>query len=77
MTDSAWKVFKYGVFSGPYFPVEKPDKKKLCIWTLISQCDFKNFKTLSDFSTLFFTWLFHHRRIHRIAFIFLAFIKII
>ena len=24
---SAWKVFKYGVFSGPYFPTFRPEKK--------------------------------------------------
>ena len=23
---SAWKVFKYGVFSGPYFPAFRPEK---------------------------------------------------
>ena len=39
---TAWKVSKYGVFSGPCFPVfwlntgiqEKKDQKKLRIWTL-------------------------------------------
>ena len=32
---TAWKVSKYGVVSGPYFPVF--DLKKLCIWTLFTQ----------------------------------------
>ena len=43
--DTAWKVSKYGVFSGPYFPVfsrnaeiwENTDQKKLHIWTLFRQ----------------------------------------
>ena len=30
-----WKVFKYGVFSGPN--VGNKDKKKLRIWTLFTQ----------------------------------------
>ena len=48
---TAWKVSKYGVFSGPYFPVfglesvflysfrtqENTDQKKLRIWTLFTQ----------------------------------------
>ena len=49
-----WKVSKYGVFSGPYFPVfglnaerkspysgrilENTDQKKLRIWTFFTQC---------------------------------------
>ena len=37
--DTAWKVPKYGVFSGPYFPVfgriqENTDQKTLRLWTL-------------------------------------------
>ena len=53
---TVWKVSKYGVFSGPYFPLfrlnteiyskspysvgiqENTDQKKLCIWTLFTQC---------------------------------------
>ena len=38
---TVWKVCKYGVFSGPYFPVfglKKKDQKKLRIWTLFTQC---------------------------------------
>ena len=46
---TAWKVSKYGVFSGPYFPVldlnteiyskymKNTDQKKLVIWTLFTQ----------------------------------------
>ena len=39
---TAWKVSKYGVFSGPYFPVFSPNvekyrSEKLCIWTLFTQ----------------------------------------
>ena len=38
----AWKMSKYGFFSGPYFPVfglntGKYDQKKLRIWTLFTQ----------------------------------------
>ena len=50
---TAWKVSKYGVFSGPYFPAfgliperyysvrmrEKVDQKKLRNWTLFTQGD--------------------------------------
>ena len=49
MTFTIWKVSKYGVFSGPYFPVLskspysarvrcKMDQKKLPISTLFTQC---------------------------------------
>ena len=41
MIDTAWKVSKSGVFSGPY-PVrmqENMDQKKLSIWTLFTQCN--------------------------------------
>ena len=36
---TAWKVSKYGVFSGPYFPVFSPNtrkfgRKKIIFWTL-------------------------------------------
>ena len=39
---TAWKMPKYGVFSGPYFPVfrlnrEKYGPEKLCIWTFLTQ----------------------------------------
>ena len=39
---TAWKVSKYGVFSGTYFPYsvriqENTDQKKLYIWTLFTQ----------------------------------------
>ena len=39
--DTAWKVSKYGVISGPYFPVFglNTDHKQLCIWTLFTQWD--------------------------------------
>ena len=52
-TFTAWKMSKYGVFYGPYFPVfglnteicfvnsvqiqENTDQKKLRIWTLLTQ----------------------------------------
>ena len=32
---TAWKVSKYGVISGPYFPYS--DQKKFRIWTLSTQ----------------------------------------
>ena len=40
---TAWKWSKYGVFSGPYFPVFSPNTgkygpEKLRIWTLSTQC---------------------------------------
>ena len=40
---TARKVFKYGAFSGSYFPVlsantGNTDQKKLSIWTLFKQC---------------------------------------
>ena len=37
---TAWKVSKYGVFSGPYFPAFglNTDQEKLLIWTLFTQC---------------------------------------
>ena len=60
LVTTAWKVSKFGVFSGPYFPVfglntkinsinirkspysvwkqENTDQKKICIWTLLTQC---------------------------------------
>ena len=52
--DTAWKVSKYRVFSGPYFPYldwiwsispysvqmrENTDHKKLRIWTLFAPCE--------------------------------------
>ena len=42
-TYTTWKVSKYGVFSGSYFPVFSPnientDQKKHRIWTLSTQC---------------------------------------
>ena len=36
--NTAWKVSKYGVFSGLYFPVFGPEKI-LRIWTLFTQCN--------------------------------------
>ena len=35
----AWKVLKYGAFSGPYFPAFglNTDQRKLRIWTLFTQ----------------------------------------
>ena len=47
VNDNAWKVSKYGVFSGPYFPGESPysvrmrenkDQKKLRIWAFFTHC---------------------------------------
>ena len=35
---TVWKVSKYGVSSGPYFPAKKTDQKKPRIWTLFMQC---------------------------------------
>ena len=42
LRSTAWKVSKYGVFSGLYFPVFSPnagntDQKKLSIWILFTQ----------------------------------------
>ena len=46
-SNTAWKVSKDGVFSGPYFPAfglnteiygVNTDQKKLRIWTLFTQC---------------------------------------
>ena len=50
--DTAWKVLRYGVFSGPYIRTqsrsphsvplqENTDQKKLLIWILFTQCDVK------------------------------------
>ena len=41
-TPTAWKLFKYGYFCGPYFPViglnrGKHGPEKLRIWTLFMQ----------------------------------------
>ena len=53
---TAWKVSKYGVFSGPYFLVlgkyfqKSTDKKELRIWTLLTQCLWKIFLTMIIFS---------------------------
>ena len=39
ISSTAWKVSKYGVFSGPYFPVFGPNTEiYLHIWTLFTQC---------------------------------------
>ena len=40
---TAWKVSKYRVFSGLYFPAfsQNTDQKKFCFWTLFSQCNAK------------------------------------
>ena len=40
--NTAWKVFKYWVFSDPYSVRvrENTDQKKLCIWTLFTDCFF-------------------------------------
>ena len=76
---TAWKVFKYGVFSGPYFPVfglnteinsvkspysvrvqEYRDQKKLCIWTLFTQC----LKTVLKRPSEFFTQTYSQISIH-------------
>ena len=40
---TTWKVSKYEVFAGPYFPYsvriqENTDQKKIHIWTLSTQC---------------------------------------
>ena len=74
-----WKVFKYGVFSGPYFPVfgrnteidsvkspysvrvqEYRDQKKLCFWTLFTQC----LKTVLQQPSEFFTQTYSQISIH-------------
>ena len=39
LSSTAWKVSKYGDFSGPYFPAFGPDFR---IWTLFKQCRFLN-----------------------------------
>ena len=55
---TAWKVSKYGVFSGRYVPVfglntemygvnriqENTNQKKLRIWTLFTQCDYTDYQ---------------------------------
>ena len=43
---NAWKEAKYGVFSGPYSVQiqENTDEKKLRIWTLFTQCFFRDSK---------------------------------
>ena len=44
-TNTAWKVSKYGVFSGPYFPEIGLNKEilygpeKTDIWTIFPQCN--------------------------------------
>ena len=40
LTLTAWKVSKYGVFSGSYLVwiQENTDQKKLRVWTLFTQC---------------------------------------
>ena len=50
-TQTVWKVPKYGVFSGPYFPVfglntGKYGPEKLRIWTLFTQSEFTILLTL-------------------------------
>ena len=53
---TAWKVSKYGVFSGPSFLVlgkyfqKSTDKKELRIWTLLTQCLWKIFLTMIIFN---------------------------
>ena len=41
MSITSWKVSKYGVISGPYFPVFEPEI--LRIWTLFTQCMVQTF----------------------------------
>ena len=53
VTLTTWKVSKYGVFPGPYFPVfglnmGKTDQKKLRIWSLFTQCFYEG---------VFFLWV--------------------
>ena len=55
ITNTVWKVSKYGVFSGPFFPVFSTNKgkygpEKLRIWTLFTHC--KGRKFLNIFSNL-------------------------
>ena len=44
---TAWKMSKYGVISGPYFPAVgvNTDQKQLCIWTLSTQWRYGSSKT--------------------------------
>ena len=64
--DTAWKVSKYGVFSGLYFLVgvsesvrmrENTDQKKLRIWSLFTQCELC-WAILSYFYLSYFYYLF-------------------
>ena len=54
ISNTAWKVSKYGVFLGPYFSVfgmqENLDQKKLRIWTLFTQCKYEmvNFDSVTN-----------------------------
>ena len=54
---TVWKVSKYRVISGTYFPVFSPiqentDQKLLLIWTLFTQC----MKLCNDFTKWKFKW---------------------
>ena len=56
-----WKVSKHGVFCSPYFPVfvyeirENTEQKKLRIWTLFTQCNFKALRKSDLNMRLFFS----------------------
>ena len=63
---TSWKVSKYGVFPGPYFPTfssispysirmwENTDQKKLRIWTLFTQCMFRFTESKRVIQSLFY-----------------------
>ena len=69
ITVTTWKVSKYGVISGPYFPLfglnteifsvqENTDQKKLRIWSLFRQCvEMKNLSTISVFKREVEKWM--------------------
>ena len=55
LSHTVLKVSKYGVFSGPYFPAFglNMDQKKLRIWTLLTQCDFKKMSIRCSYLSVF------------------------
>ena len=66
---TVWKVSKYGVFSGPYFPPysvqmqENTDQKKLRIWALFTQCQIHHacfYKSLVEKLNWLFTVVFDY-----------------
>ena len=71
LTDTAWKVSRYGVFSDPYFPAfgfsvqiqESTDQKKLRIWTFFTQCQYYSYKNLLEFKMMILQQKWQNRKI--------------